>query len=559
MRSTRIYIMIFIVCAFSNIKAQVFNNYNQVYVVGGTHVYIQGASFNSAASSLNIDGTALNPAEIHVKEDFINEGLSGGNGNYRIYGHWQNNNLFDAGVGTVFLEGDTQFIGGTSPTTFYNLVLGGTGVKTQLNDQYVSHILNLNNIELQTDIHTLSITNTDNAAIQQSSGFVSSSIGGKLSRKMAHTSPYLFPVGSSQGVTRYRPVEIMPLSSDNHTFSVRMANVDASTEGYDRSLTGSNVCATNPLYYHVIDRDTGSAAADLSIFFDALNDGVWEGIAHWTNVPQWDVTTGSNIQSGTPLSKATMSNWDDFSEKAYILYAGNYYVELGQDTTICLGESIILDAGSGFETYLWSSNDTSQTLAIDIAGTYYVTVTDANACQGYGQITIDMIHFSAEIDTVTPLCDDDFPIFLYAANDGGVWYGQGITDSLIGLFDPNVAGLGVHTITYALDIQCGDTASRNIEVIFCQPIHAVVPDAFSPNGDGQNDILYVLGEGIVSLVFTVYSRWGEEIFKTTDKNKGWDGTYKNKALEQGVYTYALKVRLINNEEISRIGNVTLIR
>jgi len=49
-----------------------------------------------------------------------------------------------------------------------------------------------------------------------------------------------------------------------------------------------------------------------------------------------------------------------------------------------------------------------------------------------------------------------------------------------------------------------------------------IPNIFSPNGDKQNDVLYVRGKGIKEFVFVIYDRWGEEIFKTKDQDKGWD-------------------------------------
>ncbi|MDP1799791.1 MAG: PKD domain-containing protein [Bacteroidota bacterium] len=86
-----------------------------------------------------------------------------------------------------------------------------------------------------------------------------------------------------------------------------------------------------------------------------------------------------------------------------------------------------------------------------------------------------------------------------------------------------------------------------------------VPNTFTPNGDGKNDILYVRGLKVDEIYFAVYNRWGEKVFETTDKTKGWDGIYKSRPADVGVFGWYLKVKCINGEENFKKGNVTLIR
>jgi gliding motility-associated-like protein len=86
-----------------------------------------------------------------------------------------------------------------------------------------------------------------------------------------------------------------------------------------------------------------------------------------------------------------------------------------------------------------------------------------------------------------------------------------------------------------------------------------VPDAFSPNGDGNNDVLFVRGDGIASIHFRIYDRWGEEVFYTQDLHQGWDGRFKGKALNSGVFAYTLHVVFRNGKEKDYTGNLTLVR
>lgn len=88
---------------------------------------------------------------------------------------------------------------------------------------------------------------------------------------------------------------------------------------------------------------------------------------------------------------------------------------------------------------------------------------------------------------------------------------------------------------------------------------AFVPTAFSPNGDQSNDILYVMGDCIVTFEFVVFDRWGEKVFTTTDLSKGWDGKYHGKELDAAVFAYYLKGTLQNGTDILLKGNITLMK
>lgn len=108
---------------------------------------------------------------------------------------------------------------------------------------------------------------------------------------------------------------------------------------------------------------------------------------------------------------------------------------------------------------------------------------------------------------------------------------------------------------------CKETATVNVEAYSagCLDEDVFVPNTFTPNSDGKNDILYVRGIKVDEVYFAVYNRWGEKVFDTTDKSKGWDGIYKSRPADVGVFGWYLKVKCINGEESFKKGNVTLIR
>ncbi|HNW70065.1 MAG TPA: gliding motility-associated C-terminal domain-containing protein [Bacteroidales bacterium] len=86
-----------------------------------------------------------------------------------------------------------------------------------------------------------------------------------------------------------------------------------------------------------------------------------------------------------------------------------------------------------------------------------------------------------------------------------------------------------------------------------------IPNIFSPNSDGQNDVLYIRGENIKEASLCIYNRWGEKVFETQDKNTGWDGTYKGKACPADVYIFYVSITFADGITEQRKGNITLVR
>lgn len=86
-----------------------------------------------------------------------------------------------------------------------------------------------------------------------------------------------------------------------------------------------------------------------------------------------------------------------------------------------------------------------------------------------------------------------------------------------------------------------------------------VPNSFSPNGDGNNDVLMVYGGAIKELKFMVFNQWGQKVFETAGTGSGWDGNYNGKPLPSGVYVYVCRAVLTTGQEINKKGSINLIR
>ncbi|MFT5645958.1 MAG: gliding motility-associated-like protein, partial [Aureispira sp.] len=114
-------------------------------------------------------------------------------------------------------------------------------------------------------------------------------------------------------------------------------------------------------------------------------------------------------------------------------------------------------------------------------------------------------------------------------------------------------------ITDALGCTTADSIIIYVNLPICDEPNVFVPNAFSPDGDGYNDVIYVEGAVITAINFIIYNRWGEQVFQSNDKNIGWDGTFKGKDCSSDVYGYYMQCKCLDGNELIKKGNITLLR
>lgn len=240
----------------------------------------------------------------------------------------------------------------------------------------------------------------------------------------------------------------------------------------------------------------------------------------------------------------------------------------GLDTTICYGDRVWLEA-SGGAYYSWTPPGTltSPRLPNTLAWpknttTYVVTVRDTLGCPK--PIT------ASRTITVIP------PVPAFAGNDTIITKGQSFRlhgsggysytwSPADGLSNPNVFDPITNInrdITYRLVVRTieGCVGEDDIKLRFMAGPEIYVPTAFTPNGDGRNDVFRPLPVGITKLeFFRVYNRWGEEVYSTSEYLKGWDGTRRGQRIDAGTYVWV--VRGVNEAGVTmeRRGTVVLLR
>lgn len=228
-------------------------------------------------------------------------------------------------------------------------------------------------------------------------------------------------------------------------------------------------------------------------------------------------------------------------------------------STICDGETEILSV-SGIGNFLWDTGDTTNQVTASPSITTTYSVTASNICgSNYDSITVNVN--SLPVSSLT----NDTTILLGSSVNlnatGGVSY---IWLPNVGLSCntcPNPIAAPQSTTSYSVIITDvnGCSVTKTVTITVNDDFEIFVPDVFSPNGDGENDILYVRGTGIKEVNFVVYDRLGEKIFESNDITKGWDGTYKGSPLNSAVFIYYCSATLFNEKKINTKGDITLIR
>lgn len=293
-----------------------YNNGAGIHVKGGAVVFVNNGSVD------NNTGNITNAGRVIVDGNYVNNANTTGagvaTGVYEVKANWVNNATFTADQGQVKLNAPTnQQITGTQISNFYNLTLDSGFVKAQTLDAFTTHILELNDAELATDVNKMTVTNTALNAVTRTTGFVSSLGVGQLVRHTSSTGYYLFPTGSSVGTLRYRPVYFSPKDFNANQFGARLANVDATTESYDRNVKQNDICDINPNFYHRLYQNGGNSLADIRFVYDPLTDNAWETMTHWQNVPQWEKIPASVDGLWLGQTYKQISNWGNYNSSAF--------------------------------------------------------------------------------------------------------------------------------------------------------------------------------------------------------------------------------------------------
>jgi len=257
----------------------------------------------------------------------------------------------------------------------------------------------------------------------------------------------------------------------------------------------------------------------------------------------------------TPLN--CMSTFD-----AVVNFEAPPAVELGNDTTLCEGEILVLSSGNPGADNDWSTGEISETITVSSTGTHSVLVS-TTVCEARDSIQVT---FNPSPIPSTPsellTCLDESPgyVVIDAGNSGSAF--DWSTGEQTQVILANAYGWYFVNITNSFDCSVSDS----VQVTEFCPSTIFVPNTFSPNGDGINDIFMPVGNNIVELEMFVFDRWGTLLFHTDDPTQGWDGTYQGEIVKEEVYSWRMIYKLLDDFDSTvvgfkqeSIGHITVIK
>jgi gliding motility-associated-like protein len=266
--------------------------------------------------------------------------------------------------------------------------------------------------------------------------------------------------------------------------------------------------------------------------------------------PTYTVTQG-----GTYYVTAIYSDNCSVPDQVYVEMLPSPDINLGEDTEICEGEQFVIDTPDDFEEYLWQDGSTNNSITANNSGIYWLEVTAENSCKARDSVYLDVLPAPHPYLGEDEIIHNDEFVTLNAGYPGGS-YLWSTNDTTQIIEAQGVEGGLEYWVEVYFDGCPGYDTILIDEYPYCT---ADVPTAFSPNDDGTNDILFVMGSGIDTLDLKIFNRYGELVFETNDITKGWDGTSFGEKQEEEVYIYYLKAICFDGLITEKKGNITLLR
>ena len=307
----------------------------------------------------------------------------------------------------------------------------------------------------------------------------------------------------------------------------------------------------------------------------------------WTSSPDFTDTLNSSLADSvliiTPTGPTTYyvlaGNPGCYKKDSIIVDFIGSSVVLNGNTELCLGENTLLTATNSNPTisfnYSWqpssiivgSSTMNSVQINPPISQYVYLTASSSNGCVVDDSIFVNVSFIDSSLVVASAsqyIAAVGSNVTLFGAPSGMDSYSwsptTGVSNPTMQQTNATVNATTIFTLTVS-EGGCirSDTTEIKVYEIICEDPYVFIPNAFSPNGDNENDVLYVRGIWIEKMVFRIFDRWGEMVFESSDPSIGWDGTFKGRKLDPDVYDFYLDVTCIGGLKSIIKGNVTLMK
>jgi len=373
-------------------------------------------------------------------------------------------------------------------------------------------------------------------------------------------------------------------SWSNSQNGATVSNLSATT--YTLTVTDANGCAvTNTATINSTNGPSAATAIATTINCNGqpgsvmaiASNGVAPYTYSWSNGTSSVTTSLSQSVSVTAATyTVTITDKNGCTATSSVLLSQPAALNISSTTVPVCGNdygtiSANVTGGVTAYTYSWSTGATAVTNAstqqMDSLkpGNYSVTITDANGCSASLASAVNSLAnpVAAAVASQQTITEGNSTVLIAS---GGATYSWSPASTLNCSNCAAPTASPASTTTYTLYVKsaegCVDSTQITITVKkACLDGNEVfIANVFSPNGDGANDVLNIEGNAITDIYWSIYDRWGNLVFETTDQAQGWDGTKKGSALESGTYVYYLKALCLKtNEEVRLKGNVSLVK
>lgn len=277
-----------------------------------------------------------------------------------------------------------------------------------------------------------------------------------------------------------------------------------------------------------------------------------------------DSIAGDKRTTDTPgiyiVSYSTYKPCVYHSDTFSVIPVGDITPNIGNDTAICDSATYVLQAFVPGVNYLWSTGSTGNSCVADTTGNYWVQVSK-DGCTASDSAHVRFINLRQDLGDDTAVCSGTPIQMQLAANvpDGAtaMWSQGSNMDTIV------IKDTGTYWVSVSYPPSgCEDDDTIRISTQLCK-CHIEMPDAFTPNNDGKNDVFRPIIEPeceISGYLLTVYNRWGQVIFTTTSIGQGWDGKQNGIPADIGTYMYTIQLNAgTEQQRFYQHGDVTLIR
>jgi gliding motility-associated-like protein len=312
-------------------------------------------------------------------------------------------------------------------------------------------------------------------------------------------------------------------------------------------------------------------ATNISCF--GLNDGAAQVIADGNSAPfiyNWSNTATTDLIDNLAAGTYNVTVTDQIGcfrvGTATITEPAPLVVNLGNDLFLCNGESATLDAANAGSNYLWSTGDTTQTIVINTSGTYSIEIVNNNSCTAID--TIEVIAATVLVDAGEPVTIIERDTAdLNAITSGDITQGDFVWTPATYLSCTNCQNPSAippvtttYSVTYIDDNGCPANDTITVTVLPGE-YYFYMPNAFSPNEDGENDIVFPIMEGVKQFTWRIWNRWGQMMYECVNNTTpcSWDGKVNGKLLDPSVFVWEAVVEF-KKPSIERYkGSITLVK